>query len=54
MSSFFATHGIGAATGIAAALLYRAAAFWLPVLASLVVLWRLRRRRNVAKRIPQE
>jgi uncharacterized protein (TIRG00374 family) len=54
MSSFFATHGIGAANGIAAALLYRAAAFWLPVLASVVVLWRLRRRRNVAERIPQE
>ncbi|HEU4618365.1 MAG TPA: lysylphosphatidylglycerol synthase transmembrane domain-containing protein [Gammaproteobacteria bacterium] len=54
MSSFFATHGIGAANGIAAALLYRLAAFWIPVLTSLVVLWRLRRRRNIAKRIEQE
>jgi uncharacterized protein (TIRG00374 family) len=53
MSTVFATHGIGAANGIAAALLYRVAAFWLPVLGSLVVLWRLRRRRNVAERIPQ-
>jgi uncharacterized protein (TIRG00374 family) len=45
MSSFFAMHGIGAANGIAAALLYRVAAFWLPVLGSLLVIWRLRRRR---------
>lgn len=54
MSTFFATHGIGAANGIAAALLYRVAAFWLPVLASLVVLWRLRRRRNLARRVAQQ
>jgi uncharacterized protein (TIRG00374 family) len=53
MSTFFATHGIGAANGIAAALLYRVAAFWIPVLVSLVVLWRLRRRRNVAERVPE-
>lgn len=54
MSSFFATHGIAAANGIAAALLYRVAAFWLPVLGSIVVLFRLRRGRRAARRIEED
>lgn len=51
MSSYFATHGITAADGIAAALLYRVAAFWLPVLWSIVLLLRLRRRRRTVRRV---
>ncbi|HEX5420291.1 MAG TPA: lysylphosphatidylglycerol synthase transmembrane domain-containing protein [Gammaproteobacteria bacterium] len=51
MSSFFATHGIKTADGLAAALLYRVAAFWLPVLWSIVILLRLRRRRRAVRRI---
>jgi uncharacterized protein (TIRG00374 family) len=46
MSMFFAHHGLAPAQGIAAAILYRVVAFWLPVLVSLVVLLRLRERRK--------
>ena len=44
MSAFFAAHGLTPADAIAATLLYRAAAFWAPVVATLVLLLRLRRR----------
>ena len=51
MAAFFADHGIGHAQGIAAAILYRSVAFWLPVALTLVLLLRLRhRRREVRKR----
>ena len=46
MSTVFATHGIKEATSIAAALLYRVVAFWLPVLLSLFFLLRLRHRKR--------
>jgi len=46
MSLFFARHGLAPAQGIAAAILYRFVAFWLPALVSLVVLLRLRTRRT--------
>jgi uncharacterized protein (TIRG00374 family) len=45
-ASFFAAHGLEAGQGLAAAILYRVAAFWIPVLVSLVLLLRLRRRRR--------
>lgn len=46
MSTFFAGHGLSPADAIAATLLYRAVAFWAPVVATLVLLLRLRRRHN--------
>jgi glycosyltransferase 2 family protein len=46
MSAFFATHGLRADQAIAAAVLYRLVAFWLPVAITPVVLFRLRRRRR--------
>ena len=46
MSSFFAGHGLTTADSIAATLIYRAAAFWAPVLATLVLLLRLQRRQR--------
>jgi uncharacterized protein (TIRG00374 family) len=48
MSAFFAGRGVPVSQAIAAALLYRVVAFWLPVLASLIVLFRFRRRRRTA------
>jgi uncharacterized protein (TIRG00374 family) len=48
MSSYFAMHGIATADSIAAALLYRLVSFWLPAIASIVVLARLRRHRRGA------
>lgn len=44
MSAFFTSHGLTPADSIAATLLYRVAAFWAPVVATLVLLLRLRRR----------
>lgn len=46
LTAFFARNGIPTAVGIAVALLYRLAAFWLPVVASTVVLaaWRREQR----------
>jgi uncharacterized protein (TIRG00374 family) len=52
MSAFFTTQGIPASEGIAAAVLYRILAFWLPVAVSLLVLLRLRRRRKAIR--PEE
>jgi len=46
LAGFFTSHGVPAAQAIAAALLYRVVAFWLPVLATLGVLASLRRRRR--------
>ena len=46
MAAFWARHGVDAAHGIAAAVLYRLVAFWLPVGMTLIILWRLRRRRR--------
>ncbi len=50
MSAFFASRGVPAAQAIAAAVLYRVVAFWLPVLVSLVVLFRLRKRQREVRR----
>ncbi len=46
MGTFFATHGFGPAQGIAAAVLYRIVAFWIPVALSLVFLLPRARRRG--------
>lgn len=46
MSAFWATHGLEVAQGIAAAVLYRVVAFWLPVGVTGIVLLQLRRRRR--------
>jgi len=43
MSVFFTRHGLEPATAIAAYILYRLAAFWIPVVVSLFMLLRLRR-----------
>jgi uncharacterized protein (TIRG00374 family) len=54
MSAFWATHGLGAAQGLAAAVLYRVAAFWLPVGVTGIILLRLRhRRRQITRRSRQ-
>jgi uncharacterized protein (TIRG00374 family) len=45
MATFFAKHGIAHAQAIAAAILYRCLAFWLPVGVTLFLLVRLRHRR---------
>ncbi len=51
MSAFFATHGLTWGEAIAATILYRVVAFWLPVLATLPALLELRRRvRDVHRR----
>jgi uncharacterized protein (TIRG00374 family) len=50
MAGVFAEHGIAHAQGIAAAVLYRVVAFWLPVVVTLALLLRLRhRRRDIRK-----
>ena len=46
MSVFFSRHGIDPATAIAAAILYRVVAFWIPAVVSLFVLAQLRRRKR--------
>ncbi len=46
MSVFFSRHGVDPAAAIAAAILYRVVAFWIPALVSLVVLARLRHRKR--------
>ncbi len=50
MSAFFVSHGFREDQGIAVALVYRLLAFWLPVLVSLVLLLRLRRRTREIRR----
>jgi len=52
MSAFFASHGVDGARAVAATLLYRVVAFWLPVLASLGALVAFRRRRRELRRRP--
>lgn len=51
MAAFFTQHGFEPAQGIAVAVIYRVVAFWLPVLASAVVLLRLRERRKEIRRV---
>jgi uncharacterized protein (TIRG00374 family) len=51
MGAFFAAHGFSPAQGIAAAVLYRIVAFWIPVALSLVFLLRLRQRRREIRRV---
>lgn len=53
MAAFFARHGFDPAQGLAAAVIYRIVAFWLPVLASGIVLLRLRRRRKEIRRVAE-
>jgi uncharacterized protein (TIRG00374 family) len=50
MASFFANHGVGHAQAIAAALLYRCVAFWLPVVVTVFLLLQLRHRRRVIRK----
>jgi uncharacterized protein (TIRG00374 family) len=50
MSAFFSSRGVPEAQAIAATVLYRVVAFWLPVLVSLVVLFRLRKRQREVRR----
>lgn len=50
MSAFFASEGIPEADGIAASLLFRAIAFWMPVIVAGLVILRLRRRRREIRR----
>ena len=54
MSGFYQLHGIRPGVSIAAALLYRLVAFWLPMFVSAVVFWRRRLiRRQTAAGKPQ-
>ena len=54
MSAFWATHGLDAAQGLAAAVVYRVVAFWLPVGVTGIILLRLRhRRRQITRRSRQ-
>ena len=46
MSVFFSHHGIDPAAAIAAAILYRVVAFWIPAVVSLVILTQLRHRKR--------
>jgi len=49
MAAFWVRHGVDAPHAIAAAVLYRLVAFWLPVAMTGIILWRLRRRgRSIA------
>jgi uncharacterized protein (TIRG00374 family) len=50
MSAFFVRHGIGAAEAVAAAVLYRLVAFWVPVAVSAWLLLRFRHRRAQIRR----
>jgi uncharacterized protein (TIRG00374 family) len=49
MSAVFAAQGVPPSKAIAAAVLYRVLAFWLPVAISLLVILRLRRRRTAIR-----
>ncbi len=46
MSAFFAAHGLRTADAIAAVILYRVVAFWLPIVVAAIALWGLRRRQR--------
>jgi uncharacterized membrane protein YbhN (UPF0104 family) len=50
MSAYFVRHGVEASQAVAAALLYRLVAFWIPVTVSAVLLLRFRRRRSEIRR----
>lgn len=51
MSAFFGSHGIEPAQAIAATLLYRVVAFWLPVAASVAAIVSLRKRNRQLRRV---
>lgn len=50
MTAFFAAHGVPPERGLAAAVLYRVLAFWLPVTVTVVLLLDLRRRHRAIRR----